>query len=289
MNETVKKALRDSGTNFAGNLPEPRPGCGVASVAAVSPSWAVGPVEEFDGGFLLRPREARASLPVEFWNHELLETDEKDASSLIAFMRNWGVPYLPVRECMMFASDRQKEAVAKTEKHRLSFTPAPKRGKTNGDGIHIESGTSGTIFYVSADEAEQSVLWLKLAVLNLVYGANGAPDHKAAEIISRAACPSRVLRIGRYSDSLLVDACGTGLASCGLLTAAICSQLIESFADDAEWRICACEGCGRVFKRKRPDDGATRPHGDSKYCCTVCKDRQTKRNQRAAARNRIKH
>ena len=289
LSETLERVLRDSGTKWGGDFPEQREGRGKDSVFAVPPSWAIGPVDEIEGGFLLHPNATCSSLPVEFWNHELLEVDERDASSLAAFIGSWGIPYLPMRECVEFASDQEKQWIAETEKSRCSFRPIPKLGKMNGDGVYAESKASGTLLYVSRSEAESAVLWLKLAVLELVYGANGAPEHRIAEIVNRAAAPRRILRLERYSGAVLMDMKGSGLASCGLLTSAVCSQLVESFADNAEWRVCACDGCGRVFKRKRPEDERTQPHGDSKYCCTACKNRQAKRNQRAAAKNRIQH
>lgn len=289
LSEALERVLRDSGTKWSGDYPEQRQGYGKDSVIAVPPSWAIGPVDEIEGGFLLRPNATCSSLPVEFWNHELLEVDERDAPSLAAFMESWGIPYLPMRECVELASDQEKQWIAETEESRYSFRPVSKLGEVNGDGVYAEGETSGTLLYVSRSEAEKAVLWLKLAVLELVYGASGAPEHRIAEIVNRAATPRRMLRLERYSDAVLMDVKGGGLASCGLLTSAVCSQLVESFADNAEWRVCACDGCGRIFKRKRPGNTKTQPHGDSKYCCTACKDRQTKRNQRSAAKNRIQH
>lgn len=72
-----------------------------------------------------------------------------------------------------------------------------------------------------------------------------------------------------------------------MLTAAICNQVIDAFNDPAPWRDCACEGCHVTFKRKQSK--AKTPASDSVYCCSACEERQKKRNQRSAAKNRIQH
>ena len=72
-----------------------------------------------------------------------------------------------------------------------------------------------------------------------------------------------------------------------LLTAAICNQILDSFRDTAPWRACACKGCTTIFKRKQ--GLANTPSSDSVYCCKACEERQKKRNQRMAAKNRILH
>ena len=76
-------------------------------------------------------------------------------------------------------------------------------------------------------------------------------------------------------------------SSYSLLTAAICNQMIDAIADPIPWRDCACDGCNVTFKRKQSKANA--PTSDSIYCCTACEERQKKRNQRAAAKNRIQH
>lgn len=74
----------------------------------------------------------------------------------------------------------------------------------------------------------------------------------------------------------------------GSLTSAICNQILKTMADPTEWRTCKCEGCEVVFKH-RYGRGNRRVHNDSVYCSQKCSERQKKRNQRAAAKNRIKH
>lgn len=288
MQESIRRALENKGTRFCGGFPCPGDNCGYAQVHAVMPSWPIGEVRKIDGGLVLNPERGVSVLPVEFWNHELLEVDESDMESVVSFVGMWGIPYHPARELRAYASALDEKAIEETDRNRKAYLQLPRPDQIDSNGvIHVFAG-SPTLCFVSDEEVRRSILWLKLAVLNIVYGV-GAADHKATEIINRAAAPSNLLRTDEYAQFLIMDSGGSGLASCGLLTSAICSQIIDSFADDAEWRMCACEGCGRIFKRKRPDGKAVRPHNDSKYCCTPCKDRQTKRNQRTAARNRIKH
>lgn len=97
---------------------------------------------------------------------------------------------------------------------------------------------------------------------------------------------SRIIRY-QAGGSVAISGAKTTLQRYSLLTSAICNQVIDSFADPIPWRDCACEGCITTFKRKQ--SRANAPTSDSIYCCTACEERQRKRNQRAAAKDRIRH
>lgn len=286
----LKNVLIEKGTIWNNNFPTPRKNGGFTHISAARPSWVIGKVHETDSGFLLKPTNKLSSLPIEFWNHELFDIDEQDTDYSIDFMERWGIPYHPCRNSPQFASSSILESINETELHRKYFFPEPKYDEVDSNNIFWESWGSPALFYISKAEFSSSIRWLKFAVLNLVYGVNGSPEYKVAECVNRAAS-FRLIQVEPYSElsAVFVDRNATNLLSCSMLTAAICGQLIDTFADKAEWRTCACKGCGRIFKRKRSDNLNIKPHSDSKYCCTKCKNRQTKRNQRIAAQNRIRH
>lgn len=262
-----------------------------STVSAQSIMWVTGLLHDNGNGFVIEPQRRIGSLPVEFWNHELLRSDFKNnEKALKLFLEEWGIPYHPLRNSPYLTKEKMQEVgIAETDRKSDVFCPVPKPGQINKDQVFAPEKTSPFLQYVSKKEAASALLYLQFFIAKAVYGVGGFADHAAFETINHAACNPLMLR--RKGDDFTVyqDTYGRSLHAKGLLTSAICNQIVESFADDAEWRQCGCEGCCRIFKRKQPDKEGTRPDRDSKYCSTICKNRQTKRNQRAAAKNRIQH
>lgn len=242
-----------------------------------------------ESGLALRPRGIMHDLPIEFWNHELLDVNPKNKKECIEFVEAWGIPYHPYRNSVNLPlSLRKKLGIAATDKMQFAFTPQPKPEQIRNEIFYIED-TSPYMPYISFQELENSLLMLRTIVMQTVYGMGGFGFQKDILILNSAACNSYELQNLGHETGLFMDYEGYGLRARGLLTSAICNQLIQSFADDAEWRVCACEDCERVFKRRRPSKPSVRPDRDSKYCCVTCKNRQSQRNKRAAAKNRIQH
>lgn len=265
-------------------------GEGTPPVMAAGISWVAGCVSDHGDGFVLKPERALRSLPIEFWNHQMMECDPNDESQLKEFIERWGVPFHPCRNLKPLAAKlRTESGIAETEAHAPVFFPQPKPGQID-EGLFVPDAGSPSLSYISKREAKSAVVLLQTFVEKFVYGIGGwYRGRDGLEIINAAACCSRVLRYLDMAGSVVLDYESEALSGRGLLTSAICNQLIDSFADDAEWKECGCDGCGRVFKRKQPQNENVKPDRDSKYCSERCKSRQVKRNQRAAARDRIMH
>lgn len=146
------------------------------------------------------------------------------------------------------------------------------------------SSNPGICDAISIEEASLTLRMLQDSVSSIMDAVRGRSTVHARhlDVINMGSSYPRLLHWnGAYSGTQNKQ------QRYSLLTAAICNQIIDAFADVTPWRDCACEGCNVTFKRKQ--SGAYAPTSDSVYCCTACEERQKKRNQRAAARNRIRH
>lgn len=262
--------------------------------------WAHSPIriEECNGHLFFAQDRSSGSfmrfedLPIEFFSHQIIEIpplslcpdDEiSNADELLSFCEKWGLPFSPYRDYgtrrkygeSLQSINEWEQGIQITD----SFFPGFSQSLTN-EGL-----------FVSVSEAARSIKDLSLFASNISRIANGADSSFGMGDIYNAAYP----RSTAYWCSAAGGAASTkapgsvfdfGDARTGGLTAAVCRQMIETLSDPAPWRECACKGCGKMFKRKQ---GARNPHRDSSYCCKKCEERQRKRNQREAARNRIDH
>lgn len=228
-------------------------------------------------------------LPVEFFNHQLMECDEDNSESVLMFIKKWGMPFSPMRTDVT-----------------CTFGFDALQGKSS-DGI-IETDYLYSIeelqgsFIISENEAKATIGVLKKVVELLrsyVIESHNAFNelasfeerkhliytrHRIGAVLNAGAC--NPLRIG----PLLYDPRGMGediipLSYLGLLTSAICNQIIGAIAnEEVPWRKCACIGCNTLFKYQQ--SSAVIPYADSYYCCTSHADKQRKRNNR---KSRLKH
>lgn len=261
----------------------------IRNISANPISWVIGKAQADKTGLVLFAKKKCCSLPVEFWNHQLREVDFRNKNELIDFVEKWGIPYHPIRNDP-FLTEEQKElsGIRETERRAPVFIPHPHEREILYD-CHITSIGSPFLSFISWAELESSIRALQALIGVLVYHKTVMFEAITAanSMINYASCNPTRLTTWQLSDAVVWKKGGIGLSSRGLLTSAICNQIIGSFADDtAEWRTCACEGCERKFKRKQPENLSVRPDRDSIYCCKKCKDRQAKRNQRRAAKNR---
>ncbi|MEG0323278.1 MAG: hypothetical protein RR619_04715 [Raoultibacter sp.] len=266
-----------------------------SSVYAAPISWVVGDIRSasFFGNPCLAHAKSKTNswdvmhyddLPKEVWNHELMGVNCKTPDSVFEFIRSFGFPFSPLRNnesCMSH-----------------SFEPPFFERTANVIGITdnmIENDYCGLVFkdrdeydaaccpVISLSEASLTIRAFQIVVSNLSEAVKGNDYFRFANFVNAGACNAMIATDFNMES---IDRRQDNLRSCGLLTSAICNQIVETLSDSALWRECACKGCQRVFKRK---SGAKNPNAVSQYCCTECETRQRKRNQRAAAMNRIKH
>jgi len=234
------------------------------------------------------------SLPREFFNHQLLECDAKNADALAAFVSEWGAPYSPYRfdaHCIYSPPDFEGGRVKHNQlgkKHKAAVeetNPYIDDGWLAYDAISL-SEAAATI------ELLQSFVYLMHDTIRARYDADNSPcagrsanEERAAHLaqqfrdsaraINAAAChPMQIVA----NDFLRVDIRQDFPRG---LTSAICNQIIEAVNDDVSpWR--ACKSCGHIFKRKQ--GGSEKADSDSAYCCKKCADRQRQREYRAKKR-----
>lgn len=238
-------------------------------------------------------------LPIEFFNHELMAVNVDSEQSLFEFVSKWGFPYSPMRnERLQWDRwDSLTPAERKTEDYNLRvcrltqqieealhynyLSKKERNSAISWKKMRQQSDDFG-FAVISLDEVRLSILTLQTAIKGIwSHFKHGTDVYLGA--INRASRRSLVVTSGNYSPNW---ASGE-LAEYGLLTSAICNQIIDTIAEETPWRACACEGCEVVFKRKQ--SGVLSPYSESIYCSKRCEERQKKRNQRAAAKNRIQH
>lgn len=246
-------------------------------------SWHAGAVEmvgspdAHDCGFvqLGYGRMLARDLPTEFFNHELMACDCDDFQSLQDFVTRWGFPYSPFRYSSLGARLLRRERDRRNATDAMELTDSLRRD------LHA---------VISLAEVKHAIGSLQWAVAEMRNSVVGNEFENFTPLLNAATC--NALSAGVVTDSKLVVARMSPLGAwweTERLTSAVCNQMVEAMADEAPWRICACEGCGIPFKRKQSRDSKADSRKNSKYCSEACQQRQKKRNMRASANNRIDH
>jgi hypothetical protein len=213
------------------------------------------------------------ALPTEFFNHQLMRCNYSDFSSLVEFIQTWGFPYSPYRYSpvgfLLVERGRTRNEI------KAAFESTDK----------LKSASySVVISMAEAQHAIKCLQWIVCEMRKAIVGV-GYDDFTIA--LNAATCNN--LNAGFVSDSSFSVLRATPLGNyweTERLTSAICNQIVGTMADETPWRLCACDGCGVVFKA-RTDTSNSR--GNAKYCSLTCQKRQDKRNKSASARNRADH
>lgn len=212
------------------------------------------------------------TLPTEFFSHQLLDVDLSNELSVFRFLCEWGFPYSPARNnelcCGNYGSlfFSSKEGIFETE-------DILKNGNTPRICISIKEAVSTLAVFQS--------------IVSMMFDAieNDSTPLLDMEPVNAASCNPFYLI--SYPSISLSSPQMTDLEHRGMLTCAIANQIIDAMRDEAPWKKCACVGCRVLFKRKQ--SGRNNPDSKSIYCSSRCEQKQCKRNQRAAAKARIKH
>lgn len=242
-------------------------------------SWHVGAVEVVGVsgapgcGLMQTEAERLSTLPVEFFNHQLMACDPSDFDAVRDFVTAWGLPYSPVRYnpfgVRALPRDRKRTEADKAIKQT--------------DELLKQSGRA-VVSFAEAQHAIESLQWV---VLEMRKAIAGEKHHDFSRMLNAATCNGLV--VGESDGSLFRSMLKLPNGSPWLserLTCAVCNQIIATMADEKPWRLCARDGCGVIFK-ERPDTNNSR--GNAKYCSLRCQKTQEKRNMRSGALNRIQH
>ena len=302
--------------------------CKAESGLKVTPiSWTAAIVEQVDAdgveGVAINRKAYRQlenvvtehDLPVEFFNHQLMDCDPEDRQALMDFMAEWGLLFSPFRSAKVpsgcrLDAEQVEASISRTavleERMTIDYGDAEAElGRLLATGAideadedrvanmltsYIGEPAAGRV--VSLDEAASTLRILQKVVEIVRKTARDGWENLeelycVIGVLNAGSCNSLTVQLAPncfYGLNLEADR-GGAYRVC--LTSAICNQIIACLADKTPWRICECEGCNRVFKRKQAKTSS--PNCDSKYCCDPCMERQKKRNQRKSAKNRIKH
>lgn len=228
-------------------------------------------------------------LPLEFFNHELMDVDSENDKEVVLFLEKWGFMFSPLRndpKCEYAHSFLNRDAinefacaVNKTEElHDLDVAGEllPNRRNRN-DFDHV----------ISLEEAKSSIIIMQLIVSELTQFIGDENYLFRSEFFVNACASNPHIACNKKNVTVVHD--NGNIPGGGLLVSAICNQIIECIADENPWKKCECEGCGKWFKYQHTNSRSRSPHRDSKYCSVKCSNRQRKRNQRLAASSRADH
>jgi len=250
------------------------------SCKAVPLSWTVGAVDVIgepgapDSGFkqIENKLMSVSDLPTEFFNHQLMSCDCSNFDALQDFVTAWGFPYSPYRYIegkdgfrALSRGNARKEA-----KNAFTFTDAL-----------IKSSYPAVVSLAEVKHAINSMQWV---VTELRKAIAGEVFDDFTIVLNAATCSD--FMVGIVKDSRVSRHMFGYCWEVERLTSAICNQIVDAMANDTPWRLCACKGCGVVFKSRADTDNA---RGNAKYCSKTCQKKQEKRNKSASARHRIDH
>lgn len=261
-------------------------------------------------------------LPTEFFNHDLMDVNTRDKKSVLDFCRKWGFPFHSFRFIDKEMSNLIKATpkfydelgvsllgaitvsdIAMAEAVKCLFDSPDALPCFQIKALSRSNRTPRDIYkapVITLEEASFAIGFFQTQVRLLWHDIKEADQNKRSHTLQQrdysyffAPCSFFPLDISKVPINKEVclpigDNPIMRPSLRGTLTSAICNQILNTMADPTEWRTCKCEGCEVVFKH-RYGQGNRRVHNDSVYCSQKCSERQKKRNQRAAAKNRIKH
>lgn len=271
------------------------------AVKAVDRSWPVSSlarvVHNNISGLVLNKftgekRITEGDLPVEFFNHQVMECNADDDEEIIAFMEKWGLLFSPTRAnsaCINLntvsrsASDDIRIGILETEelkvRHAYNFYSTHEGLSSQADmmeeiikrgGLYIDSPnidymdrqnmkTLTTISIgqvVSLSEARGTLKAIQ-ETINQMFEYIRSREKSVRPNMSfiRAGAANKKLLDDGYS---LID----NLECHGFLVCAICNQAIETIESPDLWRSCRnapmpdrpmVKGCSRIYKHKQGD------------------------------------
>lgn len=259
-------------------------------------SWFNGAAEPVDvdgvrGIAILQP-QAIDVLPGEFFNRELQEiaTICSDATgvdldaALCGFVSEWGFPRSPLLYSPAYigAANMHERARAAHDTGMGDHLTAILQwdvatgGDGRMDGLSMRS--------VGVPELVRAITFMAdvarvYTIIDAGLDASSAPMDAATVCRTVNECASRGAYMATRNGAAHASA-----VSMPSLTNAICAQIIEHEQDPSPWRLCACEGCGRWFKRRRGNARYQQGDVDSRYCSAKCNNRQRQRNKRKRER-----
>lgn len=220
------------------------------------------------------PSSELDSLPVEFFSHQLMALDVSNDNEVLAFTAEFGIPLHPSRYAHTSNFEAGGYIWETTDEARYN---AIQQAKAMTDDVSHHSDGWG-FMVASLPEVRFSLEDLKSEVSLLFEFVRGESERWSGSCVNIA------------STSRFMTHSGARTFPSNSLTNAICNQIQDVLADnETEWKICACDGCDRIFKRFQPRGKnsckTSKKPPRSIYCCRKCQDRQAQRNRKATLAN----
>lgn len=201
------------------------------------------------------------TLPVEFFNHEILGFDgTTDAAR--AFVGRFGAPYSPDESTIQsddleaFYRDVMRGAVALPDDLAAAVRSfVSEHGNTRNRLTFTLFRDSLTDRVISLAEIARSLETLKNAFRSILAAMDAEIPEPNAQGFYDGSEPlddTLLFAVNSWADNADMVTCGTPVvypaAYMGAFLGAVCSQFIAAMKDPEPWRRCRC--CGRLFKRK---------------------------------------
>lgn len=205
--------------------------------------------------------EYRSELPIEFFSHQFMDINPKSLDDIMELVTIWGIPLHPSRYPLAYggylSSLITKPAIRLTDRYRFIWD------------IERYSATS-------LDEIIATVIDLQFEIREMFEYLKGNISEYFPSVINFGLISP--VKIASFNHAIRYPSHEYNL------TNAISNQILDTVADDREWKICSRPDCGRIYKRFQ---GHSKPKtskraSDSKYCSVRCQNTQGQRNRRAA-------
>lgn len=223
------------------------------------------------------------SLPTEFFSNELFSFNEEDEVQLSSFVQTWGFLVNPIRYSMR----EIKGVINENPKFKFMDETLGRSWLDELEAIALtdELRRLPRAFSVSVEEVKGAVVRLrglakstqKIALSHDIHDLDDV-DKINFSFMERANTPQFVSQLDQADTSGKL-ALFPPMRDANL-THAVCNQMHAFLADEANARVCACEGCERIFKRKR-GTASILASSVSDYCSVKCENRQRSRRYRA--------
>lgn len=240
-------------------------------------------------------------LPIELFNHQLFDSGKKTEDRTRTFMEGYGLLFSPLRSDWACFDGWQLLETMSMQGVKETDILIERKPELKGLAVSkLEASATHAVL-------EEMVLFLRK------YIRSGGKDDKSlsmlAQPLTAASCnpyqvdapsvmePAEMAAKIAFAEAMdllepdrtrALEALSSDqtaefprpLRQMGMLTSAICNQILSTIAnEDVPWRKCALDDCDVIFKY--PQSNAVKLMQDAAYCCPKHGDRARKRKSRA--------
>lgn len=191
-----------------------------------------------------------SNLPIEFFNHQLLEVDTNSDESVRDFLK-YGFPFSPFRQFPESHVYDYLRLYLRT--FDMDLFASTYHGMKRTDSIEemLEDR-------ISKQEAIATISFLQ----RMVHAIHEAVRHNTPLDDVYLAC----LNNASTNDDVVFNNRVEGIPYMSIknLTNAICNQIVATIKSETEWY--ECEYCGKIFKHQQGASNKGKPDKDARFC-----------------------